>query len=130
MFLHHVVTIFLYGQSFILHRASYAAVIMFLHDWADISTQFVRCFNETKYNGFALFWAVMMTISWGYTRLYVFPQVIYNVTLDNFYSGTWFKSDECFMVQLVVLQILHIYWFYVLIKSFVRYISKGEIKDL
>jgi hypothetical protein len=38
MFLHHVLTIFLYGQSYYLHRGSYGALIMYLHDWADIPT--------------------------------------------------------------------------------------------
>jgi ceramide synthetase len=56
-----------------LHRISFGAVIMFLHDWADISTQFVRCSVETNFKNVAAFFSMMMALSWFYTRLFVLP---------------------------------------------------------
>jgi hypothetical protein len=46
---------------------------MHLHDWADIPTQFVRCFTETEYVTPSIISAVLMTLSWFYTRLWIFP---------------------------------------------------------
>ena len=38
MVLHHMVTLFLYGASYISHRSCEAALIMYLHDFADAFT--------------------------------------------------------------------------------------------
>lgn len=50
---------------------------MFLHDWADIFTSFTRCFVETTITPLAVLSAGGMAVSWAYTRLFVFPFVIY-----------------------------------------------------
>lgn len=83
MMLHHVVTLFLYGISYLANMTLGGAVVMFLHDWADIFTSFVRCFTETTLTPLSVVSALGMTISWFYTRLYVFPQLIYIGTIAN-----------------------------------------------
>lgn len=76
MYLHHLLTIYLYSYSYLMHRTPEGAIIMHLHDFADVPTQLVRCFVETTFVPAAVFGAVSMLISWGYTRLYVFPFII------------------------------------------------------
>ena len=46
---------------------------MFLHDWADIFTMFLRALVETDYKTSAFLASMGMMMSWAYTRLYVFP---------------------------------------------------------
>lgn len=77
MFLHHSVTIFLYGFSYYGNFTVAGSIIMYLHDIADIFTSGVRAFTETNCNRTSAFFGIMMTISWFYTRLVVYPIVIY-----------------------------------------------------
>jgi ceramide synthetase len=73
MFLHHGVTLLLYGLSYYLNRIECGLIIMYLHDWADIPCSFVRCFSETVFSNITIISAVSMVILWFYSRLYVFP---------------------------------------------------------
>jgi len=73
MMLHHIITLFLYGFSYLANLTDAGAVIMFLHDWADCPTSFVRCFTETTLTPITLVSAAGMVTVWGYTRLYVLP---------------------------------------------------------
>jgi hypothetical protein len=102
---------------------------MYLHDWADIFTQFVRVFTETTFVLPTLLSAIGMTISWGYTRLYVFPQVIWACGIGQVYKGRRFYSEDYLVYQLCILLILHIYWYYVLLRSLGKFIFKGKIED-
>lgn len=73
MALHHGSTLFLYALSYYLNRVECGAIIMYLHDWADIPCSFVRCFSETVFVAPALISAALMVVFWFYTRLIVFP---------------------------------------------------------
>ena len=102
---------------------------MYLHDWADVFTQFVRTFTETTFVLPTVISAVGMTLSWGWTRLYIFPQLIMACGIGNIYGGTSFLSESFLIYQLGILLILHIYWYYVLLKSLSKFIFKGKIHD-
>jgi hypothetical protein len=89
----------------------------------------VRCSVETTFKNVAAFFSMMMLVSWFYTRLFVLPQIIWRCYTDPIYDTTEFKANPCLVGQLCILQILHVYWFIVLIKSIVKYATKGKIKD-
>jgi TLC domain len=91
MFLHHVVTLMLYGFSYLVNMTAAGSVVMYLHDWADIFTSIVRCFTETTLLPFTLFGITGMAISWFYTRLIIFPVVIYKACFKyDIYNGAGF----------------------------------------
>jgi len=74
MFLHHVLTIALYTLSYLTNFTKIGAIIMFLHDWADIPTAYSKSFVELK--GYeTLTWVIGLSIVpiWFWSRLYVFP---------------------------------------------------------
>jgi len=73
MFLHHVVTLFLYGASYMQCFTAAGATVMYLHDWADIFASFVRCFTETTWTPAVLVSITGMASSWFYTRLVIYP---------------------------------------------------------
>lgn len=77
MFLHHVVTLVLYGFSYLTNMTDSGAAIMYLHDWADIFASIIRCFTETTIHPITFFGAFGMVVSWFYTRIYMFPYLIY-----------------------------------------------------
>ncbi|CDW76728.1 lag1 longevity assurance [Stylonychia lemnae] len=131
MFLHHVVTLTLYGGSYLINETAAGSVIMFLHDWADIFTSLVRCFTETTLVTCSVVSAIGMTVSWFYTRIYVFPMTIYYSCFDrDIYHGAKFYGDKYFGSLLIILYILHVYWFFVLLKSIHRFTKLGKTDDL
>jgi ceramide synthetase len=73
MFLHHFVTIFLYGFSYLTNMVLGGAVVMFLHDIADVPIALTKCFYETTLESVKMFLAAWLAISWFYTRILVFP---------------------------------------------------------
>lgn len=60
-----------------LHAQYDTSRVMFLHDIADIPTQFVRCFSETTKFKTTICSVVGMIVTWFYTRILVFPYCIY-----------------------------------------------------
>lgn len=130
MFLHHGATLFLYGTSYYLNRVECGLIIMFLHDWADIPTAAVRCWTETKYTNIAVASAVSMAVVWLYSRLFIFPQIIYQIMHVEVYEGQFPIVLQFCGFMLIALQVLHFYWFYVLYLSFAKYFKKGQIDDL
>ena len=122
MMLHHGSTLLLYGFSYYVGRVEAGTIIMFLHDIADIPCGFVRCFSETIYSNVAILSAVAMMISWFYTRLLIFPQVIY-WTYKDVYDGNYPLFSNFCLIMLCCLLVLHYYWFYVLYLTFKRYMT-------
>jgi hypothetical protein len=116
MFLHHVVTILLYGGSYMCNFTRAGASIMFLHDIADIFSSFVRCYTETNILSLLLVSVAGMTLSWAYTRLFVFPYMIYH-SLINYSEdrASAYRGNQFLVALLSVLLVLHYYWFYVLL---------------
>ena len=132
MFLHHIVTLFLYGFSYLTNLTLAGAVIMFLHDWADIFTQFVRCFSETTFLPLALISTLGMTLSWFYTRIYVFPFIIYEQCLQpdlDIFEGKPFFTLKFMGYLLGILFILHVYWFFVLLRCIHKFMTDGKVVD-
>ena len=132
MFLHHSVTILLYGFSYYCSFTVSGAIIMYLHDIADVFTSGIRAFAETTYSKISVFFAIMMTVSWFYTRILVFPLVIYESTFATVYADSNDIITRPLMhlkLFLIILQVLHVYWFYVLLLALNKYLSKGKIAD-
>ena len=55
------------------------SLVMFLHDWVDIWSPFTKIFVETPYDLLTGFGAFMTWSIWIYSRLYVYPQVVYTI---------------------------------------------------
>ena len=85
MFVHHIVTVFLYAFSYLCNLTVAGSIIMYLHDIADIFTSGVQCFTETTLDRLSVFSAIGMTLSWFYTRILVFPFVIYYTGIQKYY---------------------------------------------
>jgi very-long-chain ceramide synthase len=89
MMLHHVLTIFLFGFAYLTNMTLCAAAIAYLHDIADIFTQYVRCFCETTFETVTILSAVGMTATWFYTRILVLPYMLYKggFAIGDIYHG-------------------------------------------
>jgi hypothetical protein len=145
MFLHHLLTCALYSLSYMTNFTKIGSIIMYLHDWADIPTAFTKAFIELKGKE-TLTWSFGASIIfiWLYSRLIVFPQVIY-YGLQTYLPQEVFPHfqtpnhphralSHClafaqyFAVFLWSLFVLHIYWYVKFINS-MKKASKQGLKD-
>jgi len=131
MMLHHLVTMFLYGFSYLTNMTLPGAVVMYLHDIADVFTQYVRCFCETTFEKITLVSVLGMTISWFYTRIIVFPIVIYKVgfAVGDLFHGENFYTAKFLSVHLCILFILHIYWFGLLLRALSKFAAGEKLQE-
>ena len=83
MLVHHLTTCFLYLGYFFGNFQVIGVLIAFLHDLADIPTALIKLFGSTIYTSATLAVFLPLVITWGYTRLYVLPQIIL-VTFTEF----------------------------------------------
>jgi hypothetical protein len=107
------------------------AVVMYLHDIADVFTQYVRCFCETTFEKITLVSVLGMTISWFYTRIIVVPIVIYKVgfAVGDLFHGENFYTAKFLSVHLCILFILHIYWFGLLLRALSKFAAGEKLQE-
>lgn len=77
MILHHVTTIMLYFYSYYNYIHKFGSLVMFLHDWADITTSFMKFIYETEYKSIIYANAFTNLFIWGYSRLFAYPLLIF-----------------------------------------------------
>lgn len=111
MFLHHVITVLLYGMAYMLNLGMMGAIVSFLHDISDIFAMSVRGFSELKFRTPTVTSAVLMGVSWFWTRLMVFPYFIYVIVFkqEHMAGSYFFKYFTCFLLS--ILLFLHFHWF-------------------
>jgi len=137
MLLHHMLTVALYMFSYMLMLIKIGSLIMFLHDWADIWTPFCKIFVETTYKKMTVFGAAVCWFVWVYSRLIVFPQIIYfgiHAYPKPYIYPNWQQKDhldvvkhsivdwylQCMGIFLCFLLVLHVYWVMLLTKGISR----------
>lgn len=134
MILHHFATLILYFSSFIVGALKVGLVMSFLHDIADISVSLCKIFFETRLKKLTYITWTMMVVSWGWTRLYVFPIVIWKAmyksdrVLSRCLDPNTGKFDKIkcevigikdpICILLCLLLVLHVYWFYLFLATF------------
>lgn len=129
MMVHHLLTLLLYGSSYLLNIQEIGSMIAFIHDIADIYTNVSKLLSETVIWKLATIPHFSNLVVWFYTRLYVFPWVIYTyVTLPTDLDHTIIKRN--LVTFLCILVVLHTYWFYMIIIIIIHYVTKGKADDL
>ena len=129
MALHHFLSLYLYGGSYLCNAWECAGVIAFLHDTAAITTDLTKLLTETKYK-----WATATVFFfhlglWSYTRMYVYPILIYE--LSNYTPDMESQVLRPIFVYLLSgLCVLHFYWFYIKMLILHGFCTKGSTEDI
>jgi hypothetical protein len=128
MLLHHSVTMFLYGFSYMFNIWEPAVVIAYLHDVSDIPVCLTRLFVETDYKKLTVIWFLTNAACWFYVRLLVFPQLVYTIWVTPVDLGHWCVLP-IYVFMLSCLVVLHAYWFYMFVYIFyIQVFKKGYSK--
>ncbi|KFZ46105.1 Ceramide synthase 2, partial [Antrostomus carolinensis] len=128
--IHHVATIILISFSWFANYIRAGTLIMALHDSSDYLLESAKMFNyagwrNTCNNIFIVFAAVFIV-----TRLVILPfwimhcTVVYPLELYPAFFGYYF-----FNFMMVVLQSLHIFWAYLIIRMAQKFITGKVVED-
>ncbi|KAG9350655.1 hypothetical protein JZ751_024544 [Albula glossodonta] len=127
--IHHIATIFLIGFSYCANYVRIGTLVLLIHDASDFLMESAKMFNyagwrKTCDSLFVVFAAVFLV-----TRLVVLPcKVIHTtlfLTLDVYqpFFGYYF-----FNTLLLVLQALHIFWAWLIIRMIFKFAFKGKVE--
>ena len=129
MFLHHIVTILLIAFSFTIGHFRIGVVIMFLHDASDYWLEAAKITNYMKLqrvcDGIFVIFAIMFYLTrWMYFPFVVLPAMTYTTVEIH---GP-FPSHSIFAVLLYILQLLHVYWGYLVGRMIYQFTVVGKVE--
>ncbi|XP_029292152.1 ceramide synthase 5-like isoform X2 [Cottoperca gobio] len=128
MLVHHLATIFLITFSYANNMLRAGTLVMCVHDASDIFLEAAKLANYAKYQRLCDGLFVVFSISFFFTRLIIYPfWVVYSVLIESWeivgpYQAWWLLNG-----LLLVLQILHIIWFYLITRIAIKAIFKGKV---
>jgi len=138
MAIHHFATLFLLVFSYMCGYVRIGCLVLAVHDVCDIFVFAAKSISETRFEIAGAIGYFSMVISWAFFRLYLFPtKVIYSASVE---SSNQYRADYGGVGQvifgwyffnglLMVLQILHVYWFALFIRLGYR-IARGYTNDV
>lgn len=132
MLLHHYITMCLIGGSYMTHFWNSGINVMIQMDHGDIFAGVIKAFMDFTSTPFVLVTYICLVTSWIYFRIYAFS---YEVIWEGSMIGRW-KFDHntshqyAFQLLLIGLLILNVYWVFLFFKMGLRFLTKGEVKDI
>ncbi|XP_009460357.1 PREDICTED: ceramide synthase 6 [Nipponia nippon] len=127
MFTHHIVTVTLITFSYVTNLTRVGTLTLCLHDAADVVLEAAKMANYCKCQKLSDLLFLTFAIVFIVSRLGIYPLWILNTTLFELYEALGnFPALWVFNVLLVILQILHCFWSYLIIKAAYKAISKGK----
>lgn len=133
MTFHHVVTIMLIFLSFYCRHLMFGIPVLLTHDFNDIFLNIGRFLRESHYVNTASFFVVIMTVSWWYTRIWIYSKHILYGLLYNALNLTEFTRRFVFMQVFFIpalfgLLILNLFWFFQICRVILwRFVKKEKM---
>ncbi|XP_048878788.1 ceramide synthase 5 [Brienomyrus brachyistius] len=128
MFVHHLATVSLISFSYVNNMVRVGTLVMCVHDASDFLLESAKLANYAKYQRlcdslFVLFGMVFVT-----TRLVIYPFWILNTTLFESWAIVGpYPSWWLFNGLLLVLQVLHIIWSYLIARIAFKAMLRGKV---
>ena len=137
MLLHHFITISLLIISYLTNYTRFGATILLIHDVSDIFLEFAKVCNYTaKAKSHAwmrpyvdIIFAIFMIVFF-ISRLIIYPKhIMYSIITEGIeYFGCEFGGCYVWIGLLGALQLLHIFWFYLIARMAYGLIFVGSIE--
>uniref|UniRef100_A0A3Q2ZN89 Ceramide synthase 4a n=1 Tax=Hippocampus comes TaxID=109280 RepID=A0A3Q2ZN89_HIPCM len=127
--IHHIATIFLIGFSYCANYVRIGTLVMLVHDSSDFLLESAKMFHYAEWTKTCDSLFVIFSLVFLITRLVVFPCRIIHTTLvlslDFFepFFGYYF-----FNALLLVLQALHIFWAYLILRMICKFMFNGKVE--
>uniref|UniRef100_A0A4W4EUQ7 Ceramide synthase 5 n=2 Tax=Electrophorus electricus TaxID=8005 RepID=A0A4W4EUQ7_ELEEL len=132
MFVHHLATVSLISFSYVINMARVGTLILCVHDASDFLLEAAKLANYAKYQRLCDFLFVMFGAAFIGTRLIIYPFWILNSTMFESWELVGpFPSWWLFNSLLLVLQVLHIIWSYLIARIAFKALMRGKVsKDV
>ena len=140
MIIHHLTTILLIFLSWLTHFNRIGSSILLVHDVADIFLEAAKTFNYvSKAKDGSRKWAKIIcdtlfgifAIVFFVSRLIIYPRyLVYSLVIEapDYFGGAWFGYYS-YAVLLITLQLLHIFWFWLIGVMIFKLVTTGIDKD-
>ena len=132
MFIHHVITIILIIGSYAIAHFRYGSVIMFVHDASDYWLEAAKLTNYAKLQRvcdvlFFIFAVTFYLSRWIYFPFWVLRSfIIANAKLGG-QLRSYFTFPYIFLYMCFVLQLLHLYWGFLIGQMVYRFTVVGKV---
>jgi len=129
MFIHHIVTMALLFFSYVINFVRIGTVVLLCHDGSDVFLELAKLFNYLKMGSLCDVTFSIFAVAFFVGRLVMYPwRVIYvAVVLGAEQVGVW-RGFHIFVILLLVLQVLHLFWFYTIATMVYGFIATGGVE--
>ncbi|CAK6958049.1 ceramide synthase 2-like [Scomber scombrus] len=127
--IHHIATIFLIGFSYCSNYVRVGTLVMLLHDSSDILLESAKMLHYAEWTRTCDSLFVVFALVFLVTRLVVFPGRVVHTTLVvslEFFQP--FFGYYFFNALLLVLQALHIFWAYLILRMVYKFMFMGKVE--
>lgn len=129
MFIHHIVTMLLLFFSYIVNFVRIGTVVLLCHDGSDVFLEVAKLFNYLRLGTACDICFTVFALAFFLGRLVLYPwRVVYvAVVLGAEQVGIW-RGFYIFVGLLLVLQILHLFWFYTIVCMVYSFVATGGVE--
>uniref|UniRef100_U3JHG1 Ceramide synthase 5 n=1 Tax=Ficedula albicollis TaxID=59894 RepID=U3JHG1_FICAL len=129
MFVHHLATIGLITFSYMNNMVRVGTLVLCLHDASDFLLEAAKLANYAKYQRLCDAFFMLFGVVFIVTRLGIYPFWILNTTLFESWELIGpYPSWWLFNGLLVTLQLLHIIWSYLIIRTASKALVRGKVR--
>lgn len=83
MYVHHLSTGMLMASAYQSGYIKLCSLMLFIHDWADVTTGMLKIFVETRFKTLTIVLAIINVFIWFYSRCYALPLIIYEIAVNQ-----------------------------------------------
>lgn len=127
MFFHHMITLLLISLSWMCNLHRVGSLVLLVHDCADILLEAAKLTKYANYQKACDVIFAVFTFVWIFTRLGLFPRIIYSTSVEAKRVVPMFPAYYIFNTLLILLLILHCVWTYMILQIAIRAIRVGQM---
>nr|XP_020468745.1 ceramide synthase 2-like isoform X2 [Monopterus albus] len=127
--IHHITTIFLIGFSYCANYVRIGTLVLLVHDSSDFFLESAKMFHYAGWARMCDTLFIIFSLVFLVTRLVVFPSRVIHTTLilAREFFPTFF-GYYFFNALLLVLQALHIFWAYLILRMIYKFMFLGKVE--
>ncbi|KAF9557254.1 longevity-assurance protein 1 [Agrocybe pediades] len=143
MLIHHPVTLWLVGGSYVCNHTYTGNAVFLSMDIPDAFLSFSQLLNAMQWNTAKVYAFAIFYVIWGYCRHYLNIIILWSVwtempTKIPEFARTWDRKKGLYapgwmrmqiFVPLALLQILNIYWYYLMTKILIKGFITKKVED-
>uniref|UniRef100_A0AAQ5XC71 Ceramide synthase 4a n=1 Tax=Amphiprion ocellaris TaxID=80972 RepID=A0AAQ5XC71_AMPOC len=127
--IHHIATLFLIGFSYCGNYVRVGTLVMLVHDSSDFLLESAKMFHYAVWTRTCDSLFIVFALVFLVTRLVVFPGRVVHTTLVvslEFFQP--FLGYYFFNALLLVLQALHVFWAYLILRMVYKFVFLGKVE--